>query len=78
MTNFEKLKKKNHNLSVSFKTEQKVEHFFNLGKDKTNPILNGQNPYHLVLFEEATLIFTVNGLPRSFKEAIEIKKKKNI
>ena len=27
---------KRHNLSVSFKTEQKVEHFFNSGKDKTD------------------------------------------
>ena len=34
-----------------------------------------ENPDHLVLFEEATLISTVNGLPQSFKEAIEIKKK---
>ena len=31
-------------------------------------------PDHLVLFEEATLISTVNGLPQSFKEATEIKK----
>ncbi|XP_065573268.1 uncharacterized protein LOC136035407 [Artemia franciscana] len=119
---------KRHNLSVSFKTEQKVEHFFNSGKDKTDPILGSgvyrvpcscgrfyigrtnqqlgerlqehkisidkslrlenkndnfdsalaqhiyENPAHLVLFEEATLISTVNGLPQSFKEAIEIKK----
>ena len=33
-----------------------------------------ENPAHLVIFEEATLISTVNGLPQSFKEAIEIKK----
>ena len=119
---------KRHNLSVSFKTEQKVEHFFNSGKDKTDPILGSgvyrvpcscgrfyigrtnqqlgerlqehkisidkslrlenkndnfdsalaqhiyENPDHLVLFEEATLISTVNGLPQSFKRAIEIKK----
>jgi hypothetical protein len=115
------------NLSVSFKTKQKVEHFFNLGKDKTNPILGSgvhrvpcsrgkfyisrthqqlgellhehktpidkslrfenkndnfnsalalhifENPDHLVLFEETTLIYTVNGLPQSPREAIEIK-----
>ena len=30
-------------------------------------------PDHLVLFEEATLISTVNGLPQYFKEANEIK-----
>ena len=34
-----------------------------------------ENSDHLVLFEEATLISTINGLPQSFKEAIEIKKK---
>ena len=33
-----------------------------------------ENPDHLVLFEEATLISTVNGLSQSFKEAVEIKK----
>ena len=32
-----------------------------------------ENPDHLVLFEEATLISTVDGLPQSFKEAIEKK-----
>ena len=31
-----------------------------------------ENPKHSVLFEEATLISTVNGLPQSFREAIEI------
>ena len=36
-----------------------------------------ENPDHLVLFEETTLIYTVNGLPQSFKEAIEIKKQNN-
>jgi len=30
-----------------------------------------ENPEHLVLFEEATSISTVNGLPRPFKEAIQ-------
>ena len=39
VTNLAKFKKKKHNLSVSFKTEQKVEHFFNSGKNKTDPIL---------------------------------------
>ena len=33
-----------------------------------------ENPAHLVLFEEATLISTVNGLMQSFKEVIETKK----
>ena len=124
MTNLEK---KKHNLSVSFKTEQKIEHFLNSGKDKTDPILGSgvhrvtcscgkfyigrthqqlgerlhehkipidkslrlenrienfdsalaqhiyANPDYLVPFEDATLISTVNGLPQSFKEAIEIK-----
>ena len=37
-----------------------------------------ENPDHLVLFEEATLISTVSGLPQFFKEAIEIKKKTHI
>ena len=32
-----------------------------------------ENPEHLVLFEEATSISTVNGLSQPFKEAIEIK-----
>ena len=126
----DKLEKKiERNLSVSFETKQKVEHFFNSGKDKTSPILGCgvyrvpcscgkfyvgrthqqlgerlhehktsrnkslrfenkndnfdsalaqhiyENPDHLVLFEGATLIPTVNGQPQYFKEAIE---KKNI
>ena len=33
-----------------------------------------ENLDRLVLFEKATLISTVNGLPQSLKEAIEIKK----
>ena len=33
-----------------------------------------ENPDYLVPFEEATLISTINGLPQSFKEVIEIKK----
>ena len=33
-----------------------------------------ENPDHLLLFEEATLISTLNGLPQSFREVIEIKK----
>ena len=33
-----------------------------------------KNPEPLVLFEKATSISTVNGLPQPFKEAIEIKK----
>ena len=37
-----------------------------------------ENPDHLVLFEEATLISSVNGKPQSFKEAIKIKKHINI
>ena len=37
--------------------------------------LNFETYDNVVLFEEATLISTVNGLPQSFKEAIEIKKK---
>ena len=32
---------KKHNLFDFFRTEQKVEHFFNSGKDKTDPILGG-------------------------------------
>ena len=33
-----------------------------------------KNPDYLVLFKEATLIPTINGLPQSFKEATEKKK----
>ena len=33
-----------------------------------------ENPDHLHIFEEATLISTLNCLPQSFKDAIEIKK----
>jgi hypothetical protein len=33
-----------------------------------------ENSTHLVLFEEANLISTVNGLLLSFKDIIEIKK----
>ena len=46
VTNLEKFKKK-HNLSVSFKTEQKDEHFFNSGKNKTDPIL-GSGVYRVL------------------------------
>ena len=35
-----------------------------------------KNPDHLVHFEEATLISTVNGIQQSFKEAIEMNKQK--
>jgi hypothetical protein len=34
-----------------------------------------ENPTHLVLFDETTLISIVNGLPKYFKKVIEIKKK---
>ena len=33
-----------------------------------------ENPEYVLLFKEATLIYTVNGLSQSFKEAIETKK----
>ena len=33
-----------------------------------------ENPDHLLLFEEATLISALNGLPQSFREIIEITK----
>ena len=33
-----------------------------------------EHPDHFVLFDEATLVTTLNGLPQSFREAIEIKK----
>ena len=52
---------KKHNLSVSFKTEQKVEHFFNSGKDKTDPVLGSGVYRNCVLVENFTLVGPINN-----------------
>jgi hypothetical protein len=53
----------------SLRFENKIYNF-----DSTLALHVFENPTHLVIFEEATLISTVNGLPHSFKEVIKIKK----